>query len=75
MPKRVTAEVKRVPLNCLVLPETLKYLRTADGSQGHAVDRAVAALHAQKAQERVMAETGDPWKALALPPPVVDEVS
>src|SRR5688572_1427736 len=44
MPKQVPAEAKRVALNCLVLPETLAYLRAADGSQGHAVDRAVAAL-------------------------------
>jgi hypothetical protein len=55
MPKRVAEEAKRVPLNCLVLPETLKYLRTVEGSQGHAVDRAVAALRMREAQGRVMA--------------------
>jgi hypothetical protein len=44
MPKRIPVEAKRVPLNCLVLPETLAYLRAAEGSQGEAVDRAVAAL-------------------------------
>lgn len=66
MPKRVPDEVKRVPLNCLVLPETLAYLRAANGSQGEAVDRAVAALRTQEAQARVMAETGDPWKAVSI---------
>lgn len=57
MPKRVPEEAKRVPLNCLVLPETLAYLRAADGSQGYAVDRAVAALRMQEAQGRVVPET------------------
>lgn len=66
MPKRIPVEEKRVPLNCLVLPATLEYLRAAEGSQGHAVDRAVAALRMQEAQGRVMAETGDPWKAVAV---------
>lgn len=54
-------------LNCLVLPETLDYLKSAPGSQGSVVDRAVAALKTQIAQGRVMADTGDPWKALAEP--------
>lgn len=44
MPKRVPEETKRVPLNCLVLPKTLAFLKSADGSQGAVVDRAVAAL-------------------------------
>ena len=56
MPKRVPEEAKRVPLNCLVLPATLEYLRAADGSQGYAVDRAVAALRMQEAQRGVMVD-------------------
>ena len=41
MPKRKPVEVKRVPLNCLVLPETLAWLKT-QSSQGKGVDIAVA---------------------------------
>lgn len=66
MPKRVSAEAKRVPLNCLVLPETLEYLKSSTASQGVVVDMAVAALKTQEAQGRVMAETGDPWKAISV---------
>lgn len=44
MPKRVSAEAKRVALNCLVLPETKLFLGEQGCSQGEAVDRAVAAL-------------------------------
>lgn len=51
MPKRVSEESKRVPLNCLVLPETLAWLKTAIGSQGATVDRAVSALQMQIAAE------------------------
>lgn len=68
MPKRVAKEAKRVPLNCLVLPETLAYLKSSIASQGVAVDMAVAALKMQQTQGRVMAETGDPWKAVAVNP-------
>lgn len=66
MPKRVPKEAKRVPLNCLVLPETLEYLKSSVASQGVVVDMAVAALKMQEAQGRVMAETGDPWKAVSV---------
>lgn len=68
MPKRIPVEAKRVPLNCLVLPETLEYLKASNGSQGMVVDMAVAALKMQQTQGRVMAETGDPWKAVAVNP-------
>jgi len=44
MPKRVPEEAKRVALNCLVLPETKRFLAEQECSQGEAVDRAVAAL-------------------------------
>lgn len=44
MPKRVPEEAKRVPLNCLVLPETKRFLGQQECSQGEAVDRAVSAL-------------------------------
>lgn len=50
MPKRVAKEAKRVPLNCLVLPETLAWLRAADVSQGAAVDRAVARARLHEAE-------------------------
>lgn len=53
MPKHVPVEAKRVPLNCLVLPETLEYLKSSNGSQGTVVDMAVAALKMQQAQGRV----------------------
>jgi len=46
MPKRVAEDEKRVPLNCLVSPETkrlLKKLRERTRSQGEIVDQAVAA--------------------------------
>lgn len=47
MPKRVPKEDKRVPLNCLVSPETKRLLeelnRKAKISRGEAVDRAIAA--------------------------------
>lgn len=47
MPKRVPAEDKRVPLNCLVSPETKRLLdelnRKAKLSRGEAVDKAIAA--------------------------------
>lgn len=66
MPKRVPEGAKRVPLNCLVLPETLAWLKSFGGSQGVAIDLAVAALKTQEAQARVMAETGDPWKVANL---------
>lgn len=55
MPKRVAKEAKRVPLNCLVLPETLAWLRAADVSQGVAVDLAVA---------RAKAHVADGWQPL-----------
>lgn len=57
MPKRVPEEAKRVPLNCLVLPATLEYLKAAKGSQGVVVDLAVAALQMQEAQGRIVPET------------------
>ena len=72
MPKLVSEDEKRVPLNCLVSPETRRWLRGQGGSQGELIDRAVAALRMQEAQGRVVAETGEPRKALALSPPVVD---
>lgn len=56
MPKRVTKEAKRVSLNCLVLPETLAWLRSANVSQGVAVDLAVA---------RAKAHIEDGWQPLA----------
>lgn len=57
MPKRVPEEAKRVPLNCLVLPATMEYLKAAKDSQGVVVDLAVAALQMQEAQGRVVPET------------------
>lgn len=75
MPKRVPDGSKRVALNCLVLPETRDYLRSAPGSQGAVVDRAVAALKTQDAQARVMAVTGDPWQVAMLVSPVHVEVT
>lgn len=50
MPKRVAKEAKRVPLNCLVLPETLEWLRAANVSQGAAVDQAVARARLHEAE-------------------------
>lgn len=47
-------------------------LRSAYGTINELLSAALAALRTQEAQGRVMAETGDPWKALDLPPPVVD---
>lgn len=46
MPKRVSEDVRRVPLNCLVLPETRDWLRAQNGSQGEMVDAAVRCLMA-----------------------------
>jgi len=46
MPKRVPEGAKRVPLNCLISPETkrlLEKLRERTRSQGEIVDQAVAA--------------------------------
>lgn len=43
MPKRVPEGAKRVPLNCLISPETKETLKKMGGSQGVAVDRAVVA--------------------------------
>lgn len=43
MPKRVAAEAKRVPLNCLISPATRLTLAKMGGSQGSAVDRAAEA--------------------------------
>lgn len=57
MPKRVPVEAKRVSLNCLVLPETLAWLRSVDVSQGVAVDRAV---HRAKAHE------ADGWQEIPI---------
>lgn len=70
MPKRVSAEAKRVALNCLVLPETKRFLGEQKCSQGEAVDRAVAALRMRDAQGRVTEETGDPWKSVSVNPAV-----
>ena len=58
MPKRVSEDERRVPLNCLVLPETRRWLRGQGGSQGELVDRAVAALRVQEAQGRVQPKGG-----------------
>lgn len=47
MPKRVPKEAKRIPLNCLIAPETKRLLedlnRKAKISRGEAVDKAIAA--------------------------------
>lgn len=61
MPRRVPKEAKRVPLNCLVLPETLAWLRAADVSQGVAVDLAVARAKAHIADgwQPISAKAGD----------------
>lgn len=42
------------------------------GTINEGLSAALAALRVREAQRRIMAETGDPWKALALPQPVVD---
>jgi hypothetical protein len=63
MPKRVSEEVRRIPLNCLIAPATREILKRMDCSQGEAVDRCVAMYNAVQERKRVFDETGDPWKA------------
>lgn len=63
MPKRVPEEEKRVPLNCLVSPATLRWLK-ANGPQGQTVDRAVWALRTQEIKRETAAANADPVHGL-----------
>src|ERR1051325_11162058 len=56
MPKLVPEDKKRVPLNCLVTPATMAWLREFDGSQGEGVDTAVAAIQSVDRMPPAIAE-------------------
>ena len=47
-----------MPLNCLVLPETRRWLREQGGSQGELVDRAVAVLKNHEPKKLLVDKTG-----------------
>jgi hypothetical protein len=52
MPKVVPVEEKRVPLNCLISPQTREIVTSMGCSQGEAVDRC-AAVWLERAQSKL----------------------